>query len=69
MGFSPKILGLNIGYFWEGRNLPWDSVPRFWDLIFKIFGIVPSSPGLCLRLGFDPGTDVFGFCCVLLLEK
>ena len=33
------------------------------------FGIVLGSPGLYLRLGFDPGIDVFGFCCVLLLEN
>ena len=28
------------------------------------FGTVSASPGLCLRIGFDSGTDVFGPCCV-----
>ena len=70
MGFSPKILGLNIGNFlWEGRNWPWDSVPIFWDRILEIFETVLGSPELCLKVGFYPGTDVLGFCCVLLLEK
>ena len=37
--------------------------------ILEIFGTIMGSSGLCLRLGFNPGADVFGFCCVLLLEK
>ena len=53
----------------QGRNWPWDLVPRFWDLILKFLRTVSGSPRLCLRFGFDPETDVFGFCCVLLLEK
>ena len=29
-----------------------------------MFGTVSANPGLCLRIGFDPGTNVFEFCCV-----
>ena len=36
---------------------------------WKCLETIPGSPGLCSRFGFDPGTDVFRFCCVLLLEK
>ena len=43
MGFSTKILGLNIGNFWEGRDWSWDSVPRFWDWILEIFGRAVTS--------------------------
>ena len=27
--------------------------------------VIDPPLGLCLRFGFDPGTDVFGFCCVI----
>ena len=29
-----------------------------------MFGLFSSSPGLWLEIGFDLGTDVFGFCFV-----
>ena len=28
------------------------------------FGIVSGNSRLCLRIGFDSRTDVFGLCCV-----
>ena len=36
----------------------------FSDSPDKIFGIVFKQSGTGLRFGFDPGTDVFGFCSV-----
>ena len=30
----------------------------------RIFGTVFGQSRIVLRFGFDPGTDVFGFCCV-----
>ena len=38
--------------------------PKILGLNVGRFGIVSGSPGLCLRIGFDFGTDVFGPCCV-----
>ena len=38
--------------------------PKILGLSVGIFRTVFSSPGLWLRFGFDPGTNVFGFCCV-----
>ena len=29
-----------------------------------MFRTISGNPGLCLRIGFDPRTDVFEFCCV-----
>ena len=29
---------------------------------WKILGLVSNSPRLCSMFGFDPGTDVLGFC-------
>ena len=43
---------------------PCDLVPGFWDLILEIFGIGSRQSRTVLRFGFDPETDVFGFCCV-----
>ena len=39
--------------------------PKILGLSVGIFWTVFSSPGLWLRFGFDPGTDDFGFCCVI----
>ena len=36
----------------------------FLDSSDKIFGTVFRQSGTVLRFGFDPGTDVFGFCGV-----
>ena len=47
MGFSPKILRLNIK-----KNLEW--FVQFW---------------VVLTFGFDPGTDVFRFCCVFWYQS
>ena len=38
--------------------------PKILGLNVGMFGTVSGSPRLCLRIGFDPRTDVFGFCCV-----
>ena len=38
-------------------------------LIIEILGIVSGSLELCLKLGFDPGTDVLRFCCVIAGKK
>ena len=34
------------------------------ELSVGMFGLFSGSLGLCLEIGFDLGTDVFGFCCV-----
>ena len=34
------------------------------ELNVGMFGLFLGSLGLCLEIGFDLGTDVFGFCCV-----
>ena len=42
--------------------------PKILGLNVGMFGTVSSSPRLCLRTGFDPGTNVFGFfLCVLVV--
>ena len=38
--------------------------PKILRLNVGKFGTVSGSPRLCLRNGFDSGTDVFGLCCV-----
>ena len=38
--------------------------PKILGLSVGIFWTVFDSLGLWLRFGFDPGTDVFRFCCV-----
>ena len=38
--------------------------PKILGLNVGRFGTVSSSPGLCLRIGFDSGTNVFGLCYV-----
>ena len=38
--------------------------PKILGLIVGMFRIVSGSSGKCSRIGFDPGTNVFGFCCV-----
>ena len=40
-------------------------IPKILGLNVGMFGTVSDNPRLCLRIGFDSGTDVFGFCCVL----
>ena len=36
----------------------------FSDSPNMIFGTIFGQPRTALRFGFDPETDVFGFCCV-----
>ena len=38
--------------------------PKILGLNIGQFGTIFGSPGQCLSIGFDPGTGVFGFCCV-----
>ena len=38
--------------------------PKILGLNVGMFGLFSSSLGLCLEIGFDPKTGVFGFCCV-----
>ena len=38
--------------------------PKILGLNVERFETVSSSPGLCLRIGFDSGTDVFVLCGV-----
>ena len=38
--------------------------PKILGLNVGMFRLISGSPGLCLEIGFDPETDVFGFCCV-----
>ena len=38
--------------------------PKILGLSVGIFCTVFGSLRMWLRFGFDPGTDVFGFCCV-----
>ena len=38
--------------------------PKILGLNVGMFELFLGSPELCLEIGFDPGTDVFGFCCV-----
>ena len=32
--------------------------------MLECLGLFSGSPRLCLKIGFGPGTYVFGFCCV-----
>ena len=32
--------------------------------MLRFLGLFSDSLGLCLKIGFGPGTDVFWFCCV-----
>ena len=50
--------------FLRGRDWLCDLVPRFWGRMLKIFRTGPGQSQTVLRFGFDPGTDVFKFCCV-----
>ena len=34
-----------------------------------VSGLFSDSPRLCGRMDFGPGTDVLGFCCVLLVVE
>ena len=43
--------------------------PKILGLNVGIFGIVLGSPRPCLMIGFGPGTNVFGFGCVLWLDS
>ena len=43
--------------------------PGFRGVTVRLFGTVYDSPGLCLRFDFDPGIEVFGFCCVLFFGR
>ena len=38
--------------------------PKIFGPSIGSFGTFFDNPGLCLRFGFDPVTDVFGFRCV-----
>ena len=38
--------------------------PKILGLNIGRFGTVFSNSGQCLSIGFDPGSGVFGFCCV-----
>ena len=38
--------------------------PKILGLSVEIFGTGFGQSRTMLRFGFDPGTDVFGFCCV-----
>ena len=79
MNFSPKFLGLSKGIFRNFRDCFRTVRAKFQDCfqtvrveflgLFsdnpdKIFGTVFGQSGTGLRFGFDPGTDVFGFCGV-----
>ena len=35
--------------------------------MLEILGLFSDNPGLSVKMDFSPGTDVLGFCCVLLL--
>ena len=39
-------------------------VPKFWDQMLECLGLFSGNLGLCLKIGFGPGTDVFRLCCV-----
>ena len=38
--------------------------PKILGLNIGQFGTIFGSPEKCLSIGFDPGTGVYGFCCV-----
>ena len=38
--------------------------PKILGLNVRRFRTISSSPGLCLRISFDSGIDVFELCCV-----
>ena len=38
--------------------------PKILGLNVGMFGTVFEQSRIMLRIGFGPGTDVFGFCCV-----
>ena len=38
--------------------------PKILGLNVGMFGLFSGNPRLCLEIGFDPRTDVFGFFCV-----
>ena len=38
--------------------------PKILGLDVGLFGIVFAQSRIVLKIGFGPGIDVFGFCCV-----